>query len=253
MDKDIYNRTVNNTSEIPVPKYYRLKMDIINKIDNGIWKAHDKLPSENVLCEQYGVSRTTVRKTFDELVANKYIYKLQGKGTFVEEPSKHENAVNKEDYGCSEMIRRQGMEPSHIVLKQEMRPSDATTAKCLQIEPGTAILEYERTYYGDGMPVIFAKTAVNLKYLPDILDIDLSKTTLSEVLKNKYGLSVSRERCILRAVPADEEMSAALKVAKNFPILYRAIVCTATNGIVTFPVETSQLYFRTDCMPVEMK
>ena len=79
MDRDAYKNVIQNTSEIPVPKYYRLKMDIINKINAGIWTEHEKLPSENVLCDQYGVSRTTVRKTFDELAANHYIYKIQGK------------------------------------------------------------------------------------------------------------------------------------------------------------------------------
>ena len=46
-------------------------------------QEHEKLPSENILCEQYGISRTTVRKTFDALAASKYIYKIQGKGTYV--------------------------------------------------------------------------------------------------------------------------------------------------------------------------
>lgn len=253
MEQENYKNVMDNTSEIPVPKYYRLKMDIITKINSGLWAEHEKLPSENILCEQYGISRTTVRKTFDALVASKYIYKIQGKGTYVEEASKRQNVVRKEDYGCSEMIRRQGMEPAHKVLRQEICPSDAVSAECLHIESGNEILNYVRVYYGDGIPVIFAKTAINIKYLRGLSEIDLSKTTLSEVLKNDFGLTITPERCVLRAISADEEMSSVLDVPKDFPLLYRAIVCTATNGVVTFPVETSQLYFRTDCMPIEIQ
>ena len=91
MEQENYKNVMDNTSEIPVPKYYRLKMDIITKINSGLWAEHEKLPSENILCEQYGISRTTVRKTFDALAASKYIYKIQGKGTYVEEASKRQN------------------------------------------------------------------------------------------------------------------------------------------------------------------
>lgn len=253
MDRDAYKNVIQNTSEIPVPKYYRLKMDIINKINAGIWTEHEKLPSENVLCDQYGVSRTTVRKTFDELAANHYIYKIQGKGTFVEEASKRQKDIHKEDYGCSEMIRRQGKTPSHKVIKQEIQQADERMAECLNLEIGEDIIVYERVYYSDGLPVIYAKTGISPKYVPGIAEVDLSTTTLSEVLKKKYGLTITRERCVLRAVPADSEMSAALDVPLNFPILYRAVICKASNDTRTFPIEASQLYCRTDSIDIIFK
>ncbi len=256
MEQQIYKNITNHNSEIPVPKYYLLKMDIINKIDTGVWAEHEKLPSENVLCEQYGISRTTVRKTFDELSANKYIYKIQGKGTYVEEVSKRRKDLPKEDYGCSEMIRRYGKTPSHQIIRlelSEIQAEDDVLAECLGLKPGEQIVSYERIYCSDGQPIIYAKTAINQKYLPGFSEIDLGSKPLSEVLREDYGLTVTRERCVFRAIPANEEISAALGVSLNFPILYRAVVCRATNGTDIFPVETSQLYCRTDCMPVEIK
>ena len=252
MEQEIYKRILNDNSAIPVPNYYRLKMDIINKIDAGIWAEHEKLPSENVLCEQYGVSRTTVRKTFDELAATKYIYKIQGKGTYVEEAAKRQNNISKADYGCSEMIRRQGGKPSHRVIAQDIKTVDEKERECLELEIGEQIIEYKRVYYNNDFPVIYAKTCINQKFVPGIERIDFSKTTLSRVLKEEYGLQISRERCIFKAIPADKEISTALGVPLDFPILYRAIVCKARNEKAVFPIEVSQLYYRTDGIKVEI-
>lgn len=253
MEQGFYKNILNDSSELPVPKYYRLKMDIINKIDTGIWAEHEKLPSENVLCEQYGVSRTTVRKTFDELALTKYIYKIQGKGTYVEEAEKRQNNVSKEDYGCSELIRRQGGVPSHKVVVQKVEEADELQRECLHLEPGDKVIAYNRVYYNNGFPVIYAKTNINQKFLPGISETDFSKTTLSGVLKEKYGLQITRERCVFQAIPADEEISTALEVPLDFPILYRAIVCIAKKGNEKFMVESSQLYYRTDGIKLEMK
>lgn len=240
---------MEESSELPVPKYYQLKMDIINKINSGILAEHDRLPSENELCRQYGVSRITVRKTFDELVTDKYIYKIQGKGTYVAPASNRRPVIGRQDYGCSEMIRRQGKHPTHRVLRQEISDCSELSAECLKLTPGEPALHYERIYYSDGAPLIYAKTVINQKYLPGIEKIDLSETTLSSVLHSQFGLTITRQNCVLRAIPADAEMSSALDVPENFPILYRAVVCMATDGVRTFPLETSQLYYRTDCMP----
>ena len=47
---------------VDTPKYERLKQVITNNIRDGIWKPGDKLPAEKILCEQFGVSKITVKK-----------------------------------------------------------------------------------------------------------------------------------------------------------------------------------------------
>lgn len=52
------------------------------------FKPGDKLPNENVLSEELGVSRTTLREAVNNLVAQKVLTKRRGKGTFVVDNSK---------------------------------------------------------------------------------------------------------------------------------------------------------------------
>ncbi len=49
----------------------------------GTWTAGEKLPTEQELARETGLSLTTVRRAFDELVAERIVVRRQGAGSFV--------------------------------------------------------------------------------------------------------------------------------------------------------------------------
>ncbi len=59
--------------------------DILNKIENAVYKPGDMIPTENELTVLYNVSRTTVQKALNILASKGIIYRVAGKGTFVSE------------------------------------------------------------------------------------------------------------------------------------------------------------------------
>lgn len=64
----------------------RVTMDIMEMITvRQRFKPGDKLPNENELSEELGVSRTTLREAVNNLVAQNVLEKKRGKGTFVVE------------------------------------------------------------------------------------------------------------------------------------------------------------------------
>ncbi|MCC3376129.1 GntR family transcriptional regulator [Cohnella sp. REN36] len=65
------------------PKYLQLKEELVSWIAGGRYLPGDKLPSENELSEQFGLSRQTVRQSIGELVQEGWLNREQGKGTFV--------------------------------------------------------------------------------------------------------------------------------------------------------------------------
>lgn len=56
---------------------------IKEKVEEGKWKAGERIPTENELARQFGVSRQTVRHALDVLEAEKYVVRTQGSGTYV--------------------------------------------------------------------------------------------------------------------------------------------------------------------------
>lgn len=64
------------------PLYLQLTDALLKQIVD-VYQADDKLPTETELCDEYAVSRTTVRLAMSELERRGSIYRIQGKGSFV--------------------------------------------------------------------------------------------------------------------------------------------------------------------------
>ena len=82
----------------------------MKKIQIGQYKVGDKLPTEMELCEEYNVSRTTVRIALQELALEGRINKIQGKGTFVSKP-KIQQSLSTAVKGFASQMIEQGYEP----------------------------------------------------------------------------------------------------------------------------------------------
>ncbi|MNO19840.1 Arabinose metabolism transcriptional repressor [compost metagenome] len=67
----------------PIPKYLQLKTELLSWIESGRLKQGDQTPSENEIAGQFGMSRQTVRQALGQLEKEGWLYRLQGKGTFV--------------------------------------------------------------------------------------------------------------------------------------------------------------------------
>ena len=67
-----------------IPKYKIVE----NKIKEAIMcrEMADKIPGERVLAREFGVSYMTMRKAVENLVAEKILYKIPTRGTYVVQP-----------------------------------------------------------------------------------------------------------------------------------------------------------------------
>lgn len=66
-----------------IPKYMQLKQEILQWITGGRLRPDDRLPTEFELSDTFAMSRQTVRQAIGELVQEGWLYRVQGKGTFV--------------------------------------------------------------------------------------------------------------------------------------------------------------------------
>lgn len=78
-------RAKGKTSSPRSPKYAELFNGIVERIKSGEFSAGDRIPSENELIAEFGVSNTTARRALLELKSNGWVRKVRGSGTFVAE------------------------------------------------------------------------------------------------------------------------------------------------------------------------
>jgi len=80
------NIVVRNTSQTPI--YQQLHDQISSQIINGDLKADDNLPSMRTIAKELRVSIITIKKTWELLERNGYIYTIKGKGSYVKNNTK---------------------------------------------------------------------------------------------------------------------------------------------------------------------
>ena len=73
--------------EGPVTPYRQLAEILKARIARGDWAEGRPIASETTLVQQYGIARTTVRRALDVLVEEHVVWKVQGRGTYVGQPS----------------------------------------------------------------------------------------------------------------------------------------------------------------------
>lgn len=165
-----------------------------------------------------------------------YIYKIQGKGTFVKErtPQKQNFSVIT---SCSTLIRSQNMTPTKKILFEGIVPATADIAQRLGLHEGDSVLEYRRVYYANGTPVIYGRSYFNASVLPGIESFNLQNQSIITLLKEKYDLEIHCSNRELRAVVSDETTSRLLGTPNRFPLLQVTDLKTGVWQDTKIPVE----------------
>jgi GntR family transcriptional regulator len=80
-DSESLKRGLDPKSSVPL--HAQLEEIIRKNIAENIWPENERIPSENELSRQYGLSRMTVRSVILRLAQADLLYRVPGKGTFV--------------------------------------------------------------------------------------------------------------------------------------------------------------------------
>ncbi|WP_338497078.1 winged helix-turn-helix domain-containing protein [Streptomyces sp. SJL17-4] len=73
--------------DAPEPPFHQLAGILRARIARGDWKPRRPIPSETRLCEEYELSRPTVRRAIAALVNDGLVFVVPQRGTYVAEPA----------------------------------------------------------------------------------------------------------------------------------------------------------------------
>ena len=134
-------------------KYVKIYDDILNKIENNIYKFGDSLPSESDLMKEYEASRDTVRKSLNMLVTNGYITKARGKLATVNDIHKLKFPIAKIT-SFSELSHREHMESKTILEEFQVVKNNKSIMEKLNLTEEQEVWSILRTRQIDGERVI---------------------------------------------------------------------------------------------------
>jgi GntR family transcriptional regulator len=167
--------------------------DIIKKrIEDKEWSFGIRIPNEQELCEVFNVSRTTVRSAILELVRQGYLTRQQGRGTFVSKKIESDKLTMFTTFG--ELMLDEGTDFSTDLLAQTiMMPVDDLTEK-LNISGEKHIIFIKRLRKVDYTPVLIQETYIPFHICPPLLEEDVQRNSLFELLEKKYGIRITGVR-----------------------------------------------------------
>jgi len=228
------------------PLYLRIKEYLEKKIENGKYKAGDKLPSENKLSKSLDVSRASLREALRVLEEEGKIIKQQGIGTFVNKPTpKFKKGIEKLN-SVTETIENEGFQAGTKKLNiKEIKISESLKEKIYEVsnEKVDKVLRIERVRTANNTPVVYCIDHLVLKYLDNNYKKEYFESSLFDILNNKFGINVKRAVTNIVAVKADKYVSSFLNIKKNSPLLLlEQFHYDEKNRMILF----SQNYFRND-------
>ena len=173
------------------------------------------IPSERELMVTYAVSRATVRRAVESLIAEGVLRRVQGKGTFVA-PPRVQSHLHLASF--TQDMRRRGREPAtRVVRVASAAPPPAVTA-WLGLADGAAAWLVERVRLASGEPMAVEAGWYSPTLLPGLDRHDLSGS-LYELFAQVYELPVDTAEQTVRAQPADATLAHHLDVAPGDAVL----------------------------------
>lgn len=198
-----------------VTLYYQLKEKIINKIKSKEWSINYKIPTERQLCDIYNVSRITVRQALDELENDGYLYRKQGRGTFVTAP-KIEQRLSK-FYSFSEEIAKMGYESSSNLLDFKLIQGDQTITTSLNVDKDSQIYSIRRLRLANIEPFAIETSFIPYSIASGLAAEDVAINGLYKTLQQKFDIIPDEAEETFEAVLIDVENADYLHVVKNSP------------------------------------
>lgn len=223
------------------PLYAKVEATLASEISAGQFPPGSQLPTEDSLISRFAVSRTTVRKAIESLVARGLVEIRRGKGTFVTEPKIRQDLT--ELTGFVEDMVRLGRNPGARLLDKRPVAADKTVAQHLGVSLGTQVYRIERIRLADGVAMSFDETYLPLEIGEKLAGDDLEAEPIFALLEGKYELPLIEAQYQLEAVTANEHVAHALGVEPGSAI-FLIERTSYTEG--QKPIDYEKLYYRGD-------
>lgn len=190
------------------PLYQQMQDALRRGIETGALRPQEALPPERDIASEFGISRITVRKAIDGLVADGMLTRRQGAGTFV--GGRVEKQFSKLTSFSEDMAARGRTARSEWIMQTESNVN-SDESLTLGLSPGSRVFRFHRIRYADEQPMALEYSTVPGFGLPGLEAVGVSLYAALEAAGHRPTRALQR----LRAVLFDAEQARLLGVDVN--------------------------------------
>ena len=228
-----------------LPHYRQIELALRERL--ATMPPGERLPSDEELCREFGVSRMTARNAMQRLADDGLVERVPGRGTFSVAAPSHRHADRLMAF--SHEMARLGRTPSSRLLERDIRPSTPDQAMALGLRATEPVVMVRRLRLADGEPTAL-ETAVLVRRTADVvLAADLEHGSLHEAL-SAAGLHLRRGNATITAEAATPEDVRLLGVGRGSPLLVERRVIADAGGR---PVEATESRYPGDRYALDVR
>lgn len=209
-------------------KYQDVHKYLYSYISDNKATGNQKIPSERNLSKLLGVSRTTVKYAIDKLIDEKVLYKVHGKGTFINPDTKSSRIkIAKESPDAFNLnVRSKGLKPKSTVVSFKVLYDHNELSHIFPSEIDE-FYELIRIRSIEDVPFSIEKCYFPFRMFSDANRYDFSSYSLYEYMNQKGELPILFNKSI-EAIYNDYYNS-LLQIKKGSPLFLEQYVSKSAN------------------------
>ena len=201
------------------PLYQQIVDYVREMIRTGEYQPGQILPSESKFCEQFGVSRITVRNAIQLLVDEDLVVKHHGKGSFVTDWA--DRRMHESFQGFEDVCAQYNIPVYSHILSVKQIPATQEFSKELKLRSGDRVICIERVNIANSVPAAMERLYLSADRYSFLLKRNLENQKLRKVFVSETGFD-PEEVCVkhytLTVTLADEMEATTLSVATGDPL-----------------------------------
>lgn len=200
-------QTLHIDRDAEQPVYTQLAESLRQQILAGAYRPGERLPSEHMLVEMYGVSPMTVRRAINLLASQGIITTTRGSGTFVKEVELGAASFYLQD--LKELFREEAGTTIKL-LETCFRPADDKVARKLQVKKGERTIFIRRLLLVADQPAFYHREYLISDPTRPIVEAQLEVTELKGLFQGSGSALIKHGDLYLESALLDEEESRVL-------------------------------------------
>jgi|SRR5690554_3777674 len=190
------------------------------RILQGDYPEGVRIPSEDALAREFGVSRTSLRTAMASLVGEGYILRRHGDGTYPCPRTSHIGLKIGKVWDVMRQIEESGRVASLEPLDQIFRPASVDEASWLGLDPEEMVFFLRRLFSADGKPVSLISTIIRTAGMDEApFGVEASSCTPLDFLTQFQQRKMKTSTVQFQAIQADHEYAQLLDTDLGEPLL----------------------------------
>jgi len=208
-----------------VPLYVQVEETLKEMIEDVEFSPGEQIPAERELSEMLGISRMTVRRAVENLIASGLLERRSTSGTYVREPRVVRHVGTQYATGITQLLEQEGDRAGSKLLAFERTRAPRKVANYLNLRVGEAVVMFRRLRLVNDIPFCIETSYVSAELVPGLEPTDFdNNASFYNLLRIRHGIDLVRSEGIVKLSRCTQEEAKLFELEPGDPVMFMRVV-----------------------------